>query len=411
MRDTLAIILRTRGCPTLLIGNFLITLGSSMVLPYLAIYLTEHEGISPWVVGVALTLRVWSQYGLMLAGGAVSDRIGPVHTMCLGVVVRALSYLILAVSSSGFWVIAACGLMGLGSSFYIPAGKSALTGLVGDPARMPAVFSVRSAVNNTGLAVGPLIGALLLIDNPHVGLAVTALVFLALLPALWPVRRQTVLLGEERERTERVRPRRGMRATLRNNPRLWWVLACAVAFGFCYIQIEYALPTMASRHHGPAFAGLLFTVNAVCVVVLQVLISVPLSRFVRPAPIVAGGLLTMGLGFGVMSTGAAAPLVVGMVLFSLGEVIVDPRLDSEVTAVVDVENRGIAFGLVGICIATGGAMANVAASLLAGEQRLGDGYWVLLLGIATLLSVTMLVSFPRRRGTQVDDTAPLPTSS
>lgn len=395
MRETLVLLRRTRGSLILLAGNFVITLGSGIVTPYLAIHLTRHEGLPPLVVGVALAVKVWSQFGLMLVGGAVSDRVGALNTMCLGVALRAVSYLMLAFLSTGPWVVAACALMGFGGSLFVPAGKSALTGLVADPSRMASVFAVRSAVNNTGLALGPLIGGLLLLGDPGTGLTLTALLFLALLVGLRRLRRTAPALEGAPGRAGRGRLFRGIPQVLRANPRLWWIMSAATAFGFCYVQLEFAVPLMASRHQGPGFAGALFAVNAVAVVVLQLFVSGLVGRWGDTALVVAGGLLTMGAGFGLMGTGAMVWLVVGMLLFSLGEVVIDPRLDAEVTSAVRSEGRGTAFGLVGVCIGLGGAAANVTASLLGGGGTEGS-YWILLPLVAGGLALLVWACFPRR---------------
>lgn len=396
MRETLVLLRRTRGCSILLVGNFVITLGSGIVTPYLAIHLTQHEGLSPLVVGAALAVKVWTQFGLMLVGGALSDRFGAINTMCVGVALRALSYLMLAFLSAGPWVVVACAFMGFGGSLFVPAGKSALTGLVADPSRMASVFAVRSAVNNTGLALGPLIGGLLLLGAPDTGLALTALLFLALLPGLLRLRRTAPALGSAPGGAGRGRLFRGIPQVLRANPRLWWILSSATAFGFCYVQLEFAIPLMVSRHQGPGFVGVLFAVNAVAVVVLQLIVSVPLGRWANTALVVAGGLLAMGAGFGLMGTGALGWLVVGMLLFSLGEVVIDPRLDAEVTSAVRSEGRGTVFGLVGVCIALGGAVANVTASLLAGDGAANGAYWLLLPAVAAGLALLVWACFPRR---------------
>lgn len=47
MRETFALVRKTPGCLLLLFGNFAITFGSNLVLPYLAVYLTVEQGISP----------------------------------------------------------------------------------------------------------------------------------------------------------------------------------------------------------------------------------------------------------------------------------------------------------------------------------------------------------------------------
>ncbi|MGW0646073.1 MFS transporter [Streptomyces badius] len=404
MRETLALVRRTPGCMLLLLGNFCITVGSSIVLPYLAIYLVHEHGMSPWAVGMAFTVRLWAQFGLMVVGGAVSDRLGPMNTMCLGLVLRGASYVLLAGLSSSIAVIAACGLLGLGSALYIPAGKAALAGLVGDPSKTASVFALRSATNNAGLAIGPLVGGVLLLGNPSIGLAATSLVFFALALAFWRVRGRLASPRPASGMDAKTRGADGRRsslreipALLRHNPRMRWVVLTAMAFGFCYVQVEYALPVTVAEHQSAGFVGVLFTVNAVSVVALQFLVTGPMGNIANSALVISGGLIAMAAGFGLLGFGSMGALVAGVVLFSLGEVIVDPRLDGEVAGAVDAEHRGAAFGLVGMCIAIGGTGANAAASALTGADRLGDGYWLLMMGGAAALSLLVLAGAPRRR--------------
>ena len=124
MRETFALVRKTPGCLLLLFGNFAITFGSNLVLPYLAVYLTVEQGISPWAVGAAFTAKLWAQQGLMVFGGSLADRIGTVPTMCLGLLMRALSYLLVVTAVSDAGAVLACGLLGLGSALYIPAGNA-----------------------------------------------------------------------------------------------------------------------------------------------------------------------------------------------------------------------------------------------------------------------------------------------
>ncbi|MFP1624904.1 MFS transporter [Streptomyces sp. 5K101] len=409
MRETLALVRNTPGCTLLLFGNFFITLGSSIVVPYLAVYMTGHQGLAPWVAGVAMTVKLWSQFGLMMVGGALADRLGAIEAICLGLSVRVASFLLLAHATSAPGVIVACGLLGLGSALYIPAGKAAIVALLRDPSASAPVFSLRSAANNAGLAVGPLVGSVLLLARPELGLVATAAVFVLLVPAFWRLRRLAPHVPASPQGRQRSRGHIGsFLSLLRHNRRLLWIAGAATAFGFCYVHIEYAMPVLAADHHGPAYAGVLFTVNAVSVVALQVLVSAPMGKVPHTPAVVAGGMLVMGIGFALLGFGSLVLLIIGVVLFSLGEVIIDPRLDSEVAATVDASLRGTAFGLIGVCIALGGSAANLGSSSLAHEGRLGDAYWFVLLAVVAVLAVLAFALFPRRQAAPLaEKTRPL----
>ncbi|MGW3183784.1 MFS transporter [Kitasatospora sp. NPDC001119] len=398
MRKTFALVRETPGCLLLLFGNFAITFGSNLVLPYLAVYLTTEQSISPLAVGTAFTAKLWAQQGLMIFGGSVADRIGTVRTMCLGLLMRALSYVLIVTVASDAGAVIACGLLGLGSALYIPAGKAALSRLVEGRAATTSIFALRSTANNAGTALGPLVGGLfLLLASPSIGFLVAAALFLALLVPFWRLRHRIPHTQEQSATTGTAAAAKpGVLQVLRTCPRMIWIIATAVVFGFCYVQIEYAMPITAAAEQGKAFVGVLYTVNAVAVVVLQLVFSARLGRLVNSAAVIAFGLGAMALGFGLFSEGSIAFLLLGVVLFTVGEVIVDPRLDGEVAQAVPAAQRATAFGMVGLGVALGGTLANAAAASALGPARLGSGYWLLLLAAAALLSLVTWAAVPRR---------------
>lgn len=398
MRETIALIRRTPGTALLLFGNFAMTFGANLVTPYLAVYLITQGHFSPWAVGAALTTRLWAQQGLMIVGGRLADRFGAVPTMCTGLLVRVVSCLMLAWLVQPVWVIIACGLLGLGSALYIPSSKATLAVLVGPGAARTSIFAMRSAANNAGAALGPLAGGLLLVFNARTGFMTAAALFLALVPGLWRLRhrlRATLPVKTAKAATPSD-AREGIRHLLRNNPRLIWVLCTAIAFGFCYVQIEYALPLTAAAVQSAAFVGVLFSVNAICVVVLQFVVTGPLARFDGSVTVIALGLAAMAAGFGLMAHGSIAGLILGVIMFSLGEVIIDPRLDGEIAAIVGPTARATVFGLVGVCIALGGAVANGLASSPIGPVAGGSRYWLILAATGAALALLVRVTAPAR---------------
>ncbi|MFD0885258.1 hypothetical protein ACFQ08_11950, partial [Streptosporangium algeriense] len=82
----------TPGCVLLLGGNFVVALGTTAVLPYLAVYLSGEQRFSQVMIAIAISVRFWAQQSLMLPGGWCSDRLGPVRALRLGLAVRALAY-------------------------------------------------------------------------------------------------------------------------------------------------------------------------------------------------------------------------------------------------------------------------------------------------------------------------------
>ncbi|MEU8915999.1 MFS transporter [Streptomyces nigrescens] len=390
---------RTPGCLLLLSGNFAVAFGSNLVLPYLAVFLTREEHLSPAVVAVAITVKFWSQQGLTLLGGWIADRLGAVGAMCGGLLVRALSYLLLLAASGPVPVVAACALLGFGGAVYVPASKSALVQLLGTSEQLRTVFALRSTANNAGNALGPLAGSLLLLlADARVSFIVTSAVFMVLAVILLRLRAlPTIGRTTDTSATEDSPAAPGHRP--KGSRKLAWIMLCAFAFGFCYIQLEYALPVFTGSVQSSSFVGVLFAVNAVAVVLLQVPLNRSVSRVRSGALVISGALLLMATGFAAASLGTMAGLVVCILLFSVGEVLIDPCIDSEVAASVPAQHRGTAFGFIGTSIAVGGAAANALAALLSSDHgAVNHQFWLLLAavsaGFATLVHATSLFTSP-----------------
>ena len=88
------------GAGTLLTGILIMSLGSYLVIPILAVYLKQSLGFTASEVALALTVKLWAQEGLALLGGVCTDRWGVRRTMVVGLCLRAAAFLGLAVCSA-----------------------------------------------------------------------------------------------------------------------------------------------------------------------------------------------------------------------------------------------------------------------------------------------------------------------
>ena len=403
--ETLRLVRSTPGCTLLLVGNFAVAFGSNLVIPFLAVYLTQELGMAPAVVAMAITAKFWCQQGLAMVGGWFADRAGGVVAMAVGLLVRALAYSLLVFAADPVAVVVACGLIGFGGAIYVPASKSVLVRLVGTGEHVQMLFAMRSTANNSGSALGPLVGSvLLLVTVPQVSFVCTSIIYVSL--ALMFLRLRPLVAGLGRPEAVRTSQPAGGEGRARRG-RLAWLCACAFAFGFCYLQLEYAHPVFAGELHDPSLVGVLFAVNAVAVVLLQVPLNERASRVPWAAAIICGGVLLMAVSFAAAASGAIAGLLVCVLVFSAAEVLVDPRIDREIAHAVPASRRGLAFGAVGTMMGLGGAGANaLAATMSSHEGAPTETFWWVLVATASVMAVTLALwdwSIRRFSGSSVPD--------
>ncbi|MFF9501120.1 MFS transporter [Streptomyces sp. NPDC014656] len=151
----------------LLIGSqFAFNVGFFAVLPYLAEHLAGTLGLGGALVGLVLGLRTFSQQGLFVVGGVLTDRYGPRPVVLAGCALRAAGFCWLAEASSAGTVVGAVVLVGFAAALFSPAVESEITRealrveRAGGPRRTRTLARF-SAGGQAGALVGPVAGALL----------------------------------------------------------------------------------------------------------------------------------------------------------------------------------------------------------------------------------------------------------
>ncbi|CAM3834446.1 MFS transporter [Streptomyces albus] len=165
-------------------------IGFFAVLPYLAAHLGGTLGMGGWLVGLVLGLRTFSQQGLFVVGGALTDRFGPRPVVLAGCLLRIAGFVWLGYAHGTGSVVAAVVCVGFAAALFSPAVESETARqavrhetATGYPrARTLAVFS---AAGQAGAFLGPLLGSLLLLADFRTACLAGAAVFVAVLAGHW----------------------------------------------------------------------------------------------------------------------------------------------------------------------------------------------------------------------------------
>ncbi|MCP2341329.1 MFS transporter [Actinomadura rupiterrae] len=98
--------------------------------------------------------------GLLITAGALGDRWGRRRVLVFGFVVFAAASLLAVVATAPWVVIAARALLGVGGAAIMPSTISILRVVFTDPRERAVAYSVWTAVIGAGMALGPLVGGL-----------------------------------------------------------------------------------------------------------------------------------------------------------------------------------------------------------------------------------------------------------
>ncbi|MEU9287278.1 MFS transporter [Streptomyces sp. NPDC048275] len=336
----------------LILTQLAFNIGFFAVLPFLAEHLGTAIGMTGWLVGLVLGLRTFSQQGMFVLGGWLSDRYGVRPVVLAGCVLRIAGFAWLGYAAHTWAVIGAVVLIGFAAALFSPAVESEVARQAvaweqdggGSRRRVLALFTV---AGQAGAFVGPLLGALLLaVDFRAVCLAGAAVFVVVLAGHAW-------LLPQHIPGRIRMTGGGGFRALARN--RRFLALCCAYgAYLLAYNQLYLILPEEVERAAGSqAPLAWLFALSSLLVVTAQL----PVTRLVADRldlrRCMAAGLLLIGAGFGVVAVArpAASTGTVGLlpaagfvVLLTLGQMLVAPAARAWVPDLADDGRLGLYTG-------------------------------------------------------------------
>ncbi|MFE2979788.1 MFS transporter [Streptomyces sp. NPDC059258] len=344
-------------------------MGFYAVLPYLATHLGSGLGMAGWLVGLVLGLRTFSQQGLFVVGGALTDRYGPRPVVLVGCALRIAGFGWLAFAGSTATVIAAVLLIGFAAALFSPAVESeaareAVRHERDTGAPRAHVLALFSAAGQAGAFLGPLLGSLLLLlgGGFRAACLAGALVFVGVLAGHARLMPHADRVRERAPEADRVPERTLDAATRTDQPaRSSWravfsnrafLLLCLAYSSYlvAYNQLYLSLPVEVERATGSQAAlGWLFALSSLLVVAAQVPLTRWSARRIAPRIALVTGLAVVAAGFAAvpLTPGGPGGLLPGaalVVLLTLGQMLLVPAARGLVPDLVEDRQLGLATG-------------------------------------------------------------------
>ena len=388
---------QSRAVQVLLLNELSINIGFFMLFPYLAGHLRDGLGLTAWMIGLVLGVRVLSQQGLTVIGGTLADRIGYKPVITAGLAVRSAGFALFGLADGLGGVLAAAVLSGLGGSLFSPALRAYISAEGGE--RRAQLFALGDLVGQLGMLLGPLVGVWLLgVGFRAVCLgAATAFLALAALQLRYLPRRVDL----RPDPTATVWSDWGQ--VLANRRFVLFARAMAGA-SFRHNQLYLTLPLEARRlTGGDAGTGALFVVSCALTVGLQLPLVAWCAARYRPPEAVSLGLLVTAVAFvppiafatapaagqavAPLDTAVAlAPLLLSVSLITLGDVIRRPFALALVPHLAGHRLVGTHFGFYALASGLGTTLGNMALGVtldLRHRPELAGLPWLCLIVVGT----------------------------
>jgi len=345
-------------------GMILSTLGTTMIWPFLMIYVSEALALP--LVAVASLMTVKAAAGLIssIVAGPIVDRLGRKGVMVVGLIGNGLCYFLLSTAHSYGAFALILGASGVFSPLYRVGTDAMLADLFPVEKRADAFALLRMA-RNIGVASGPAIGGFVLVQSYTIGLYGAA-AGLAIYGVMLLVFARETIPAEVTTKASSLRDQlAGYWQALRDKPfvglvgaftlvqmttsLIWVLLSVYVKTGFGISEQRY---------------GWLATTNALMVVFLQVLITRQTHRH-PPLKVMRWGTLFY----------IFAPLLIAfangywgfwlaMAVMTLGELIVVPTASAQAANLAPVDMRGRYMSLYGLTWYLASGVSPVVGGLL-----------------------------------------------
>ncbi len=330
----------------ILSGATLLNRAGTMALPFLVLYLTKGLGLPAAQAGQAFLAYGLAAMAAAPVGGWLADRLGYLRVMVLSLAVSGALLLALPLLRSWPAVLALTVAWSFAGEAFRPASMAILTDLA-PVERRKAVFALNRLAINLGMSVGPAVGGFLAVHSFRALFwldGLTSLLSAAVILAF--VRVRETRRGHEAEGAEGEGRRAwGDRAFLA------FILA-ALPVLVVFFQHEGPLPVFLVRDlgHPESFYGLLFTVNTLLIVAIEVQLNLATSHWPHRRTFALGSVL-YAVGFGALAVlHTKAGVLATVVAWTFGEMMLLPAFSDYVAHVSPPGRRGEYMGVWGLGI-------------------------------------------------------------
>jgi DHA1 family multidrug resistance protein-like MFS transporter len=377
---------RALGKRFILLDNTLVVAGFNVVFPMIGVHFVDQLGWAAAAVGLALGIRQISQQGLSLFGGSLTDRFGAKPLIVVGMLLRALGFVMMGFSSTPAQLLIACVFSGLGGALFDPARGALVVKLV-RPSERPRFYSRLIMQECAAAVVGALIGTFLLgFDFRWTAIGGCAIFMLAALA-------NGMLLPSYRTSKPGTSAFAAMQMPLRDKPFMLLVLTLS-GYYLLQTQLMLGLPILIMQLSGSAQAvAWMYGMEAV----LAITLLYPMARlaerhFTLESRLMVGmGVMAISIGLLSLTRGTVSVFAV-VALFYTGSLFADPAREALVARFAQAKARASYIGLSRIGLAFGGLFGYTSSGYLMDKARaigMPALPWLVLssLGLATVLAL------------------------
>jgi len=370
----------------LTIGMFISTVGTSMIWPFMTIYVSERLDLPLTEVAGIITLNGFVALFASFIAGPITDRFGRKWIMVFSLLGNGFTYLLLSQADTFLTITILFALRGLFQPLYRVATNAMVSDLI-TPDKRADAFAILRTGNNAGLAIGPAIGGFVVV-NSYTTSFIAAAVALASYGLLIAFRAHETLPSNETSEPQAQTIRKGYSHIIRDKQFLSFLFAFTL-FRICTAMLWILLAVYIKQNHGilESQYGLIQMTNAAMVVLFQIGVTSITKRYL-PLPVLAVGTLIYAFGVGSIALGQGFwGFWMSLIVITMGELMVMPTSNTYVADLAPLDMRGRYMAAFAFAPGVGRSIAPMIGGLL--NDQIGPrAIWIGggVIGLASALS-------------------------
>jgi MFS family permease len=344
-------------------GMVISTLGSSMIWPFLMIYVRQRISLPLTQIASLMTINATAAVIAAFIAGPITDRLGRKWVMVISLAGNSLVYFFMSGASNYLSFALLLALSGTFNPLYRVGADAMVADLI-PPEKRPDAYALMRLSNNAGISIGPMIGGFLssLSFSVTFYFAGSGMMIYSLLLALFAVE---TLSHEPGVSLKTMGSFAGYLHVLRDTQFLTFIGAFILT-QMCALLIWILMPVYANNIFNVPESqyGFIPTTNALMVVFLQVSITKITKRF-RALPVMMVGTIFYALGVGSVALGRSfIGFWISIVIMTFGELILMPTSSTYVASLAPPDMRGRYMSVAGLTWSAAAGIAPVLGGYL-----------------------------------------------
>ncbi len=320
----------------------LINRSGTMVIPFLALYLTKKIGVSPAEAGTALLVYGAAAFIAAPLTGKLSDKLGSLRIMKFALFGSGIIFFLYSFITNYYLILFASFILAAVNESFRPANLSLITEIV-TPSQRRMAFALNRLAINAGMSIGPVIGGFLTLIDFHYLFYANALASIAAGIYLSSVKWSSLSSGGDDEIIADITK---IKLSVISDKKYLFFLFAIIPANLVFFQQLGALPLYIVNNLGYSTAafGLFNAINTV----LIILVEVPLNNWMNDTPykksLMIGAMLA-GIGFGGFAIATTTfSLAAAIIIFTFGEMIFFPTTAAYTSEIAPADRRGEYMG-------------------------------------------------------------------